>query len=550
MPVSVENRPVPLFLLLLLALPVFVLALGANSIWDANEAFYVETPRQMVLSGDYVNPSFNAQPRFNKPVLSYWIVAGLYNVFGTSVAVERAGIAAGALGILFATYLIGRALGSASVGALAVLAVATAPRFVMFSRRIFIDIWITCFMALTLACFVLAERHPERRRLYLALMYVAIGLGVLTKGPQALVLPAAAFGLWLVVERRLGDVRRLMLVPGAIIVAAIAAPWWLMQIPEHGLRYIREFWIGENLGRYATSMVPSGRPGWFYLPVLFGDLFPWAPLLVVPILTAWRGRRAGEAPETAAIRRLLWIWIVVIVGAFSTSATKQDLYILPVVPAAGALVAHALVSTGFGRSDRFLRLAVVGVGVLVVVAAAAFYLLLGPGPYEMRDRMLLAAVLAAAGVATLGLAAAGRGRPAVVALAAGFVLFNYVFVLRVLPDAERLKPVPQITAVLDARAAPNAVVASLGTSLPSLVYYLDRPVLEAETLDRAGDLLAGPEDVWLVTGESEREALMGRVEHACVALRLPDFAFHSRLPAIVRGVPPQDLVLLHNHCAR
>ena len=52
--VSVENTPVPL---LLLALPVFFLALGANSIWDANEAFYVETPRQMVQTGDYVNPT-------------------------------------------------------------------------------------------------------------------------------------------------------------------------------------------------------------------------------------------------------------------------------------------------------------------------------------------------------------------------------------------------------------------------------------------------------------------------------------------------------------
>ena len=80
-----ENR---LAALLLLALPVFFLFLGANAIWDANEAFYVETPRQMVQSGDYVNPSFNGLPRFNKPVLSYWIVAGLYKLFGISVEVE------------------------------------------------------------------------------------------------------------------------------------------------------------------------------------------------------------------------------------------------------------------------------------------------------------------------------------------------------------------------------------------------------------------------------------------------------------------------------
>ena len=57
-------------------LPYFV-DLGGSSIWDANEAFYVETPREMMERGDYVSPTFNYQPRLNKPVLSYWIVAGV-----------------------------------------------------------------------------------------------------------------------------------------------------------------------------------------------------------------------------------------------------------------------------------------------------------------------------------------------------------------------------------------------------------------------------------------------------------------------------------------
>ena len=85
----------PRLLLVLLAVAVlgYFVDLGGSSIWDANEAYYVETPREMIESGDYVNPSFNYEPRFNKPVLSYWIVAALYHVFGVSVAVERAAIA-------------------------------------------------------------------------------------------------------------------------------------------------------------------------------------------------------------------------------------------------------------------------------------------------------------------------------------------------------------------------------------------------------------------------------------------------------------------------
>ena len=48
----------------------------------------------MVLSGDYINPVFNGEPRMNKPVLSYWVVAGLYHLLGVSVTV----------GVLFGVY--------------------------------------------------------------------------------------------------------------------------------------------------------------------------------------------------------------------------------------------------------------------------------------------------------------------------------------------------------------------------------------------------------------------------------------------------------------
>ena len=59
----------------------------------------------------------------------------------------------------------------------------------MFSRRIFVDMAVTAMMTLTLLFFVLAERYPSRRRLFLVLMYVSVGLGVLTKGPVAAAIP-------------------------------------------------------------------------------------------------------------------------------------------------------------------------------------------------------------------------------------------------------------------------------------------------------------------------------------------------------------------------
>ena len=96
------TRRLTLVLLLAAAIVPYFVGLGDSAIWDANEAFYVETPREMMERGDYVGPTFNYEPRFNKPVLSYWIVAAFYKVLGVSVGVQRLAIALAAVGLVAA----------------------------------------------------------------------------------------------------------------------------------------------------------------------------------------------------------------------------------------------------------------------------------------------------------------------------------------------------------------------------------------------------------------------------------------------------------------
>src|SRR3989337_1613561 len=103
------TRRFALALLLAAAICPYFVGLGASSIWDANEAFYVETPREMMERGDYVFPTFNYEPRLNKPVLSYWVVGAFYKAFGVSVAVQRLAIALGAMVIIGTAFFLGAA---------------------------------------------------------------------------------------------------------------------------------------------------------------------------------------------------------------------------------------------------------------------------------------------------------------------------------------------------------------------------------------------------------------------------------------------------------
>jgi 4-amino-4-deoxy-L-arabinose transferase-like glycosyltransferase len=548
----VENRPVPLRLLLLLALPVYLVALGANTIWDANEAFYVETPKQMVSSGDYIHPTFNGQPRENKPVLSYWIVAAFYHLFGISVAVERLAIALGALATIAGVFLMGRALSGPATGVLAALIFATAPRVVFFSRRIMIDVYLTLFLTLALACFAMALRSPGRRTRYLVAMYVAIALGFLTKGPIAIGLPGLVLVVWLITERRFADLRHLLLLPGALIVLAIAAPWYGALYASRGWEPLYDFFITENFGRYATAMTTS-RPPWFFLPVLFLDiLMPWAPLLVVPMTAYWRGMGAGGTGPDAegAIRRLLWWWIVAIVLFFSMAASKEDLYIYPVMPAAAALIAHALLASRFGAADAGVRGILTGIGVLCVLLGAAVYWLLGSGYYALADAAVVALVLGAAGVGAAVLSMTRRGDTAVFVLAAGLVVMNYLMVARVIPSLERLKPVPALAQTLAARASPEAQVAYCNMDgLTSLVHYTGRTIASLDCvagLDPAVQLLAAPAEAWVVTSEQEWSELRLRVPGACAAATHPLFV--AKIEDLLERRPPPDVVLATNKC--
>jgi 4-amino-4-deoxy-L-arabinose transferase-like glycosyltransferase len=475
-----------LALLLILAICPYFIDLDGSSIWDANEAFYVETPREMMERGDYVNPTFNYEPRQNKPVLSYWIVAGFYHAFGVSPGVQRIPIAIGGLVLIATAFFLARAAAPAPLAESAAwwagLGLAISPRLLMFARRIFIDIYISMFMAMTLLFFVLSERFPERRRLFLVLMYVAVGLGVLTKGPIAILLPGLAFAAYLAVHRELGRIREMLIPLGAVIVLAIVVPWYAALYQQWGWGPIKSFLFGENVARYVDGVgVGADRPVWWYLPVVFSDSFPWSLFLIPAGILWFRERRASAADPALRFLTLLWLWILVIVGFFSLSAGKQDLYIYPIVPAvvalAGIVIARATQSVSPGAAGvPAVNLMAALIGFVLCIAGIGFYLLFHSpyAVYLLAGSGLVGMVAAVAGAVTIVLALRSRPGASLVVAACALVIVNWVFVLRVLPSFEAYKPAPGLATVLQSRARASDLIVTYNVALPSLVYYLQR----------------------------------------------------------------------------
>jgi 4-amino-4-deoxy-L-arabinose transferase-like glycosyltransferase len=515
----IERRNLVLVLLLAAAILPYWIGIGDSTLWDANEAFYAETPRVMIETGDYVSPSFNGNPRFNKPPLTYWIVAASYQIFGVSEWSERLPIVLAAMGLIAAAFVIGRTVWGAQTGMWAAIVLATLPRFLMHSRRTSIDVFLALFMGLTLMFFVLSEMRQERRKLWLCLMYASVGLGYMAKGPVAVVLPGAVFFIYLLIEKRLKDITKMMVPTGIAIFLAVVVPWYLLVYKKHGGGYIVSFLLNENISRY-TDEGWGPRRSFFYVQTMLGDLFPWSLLMIAGLVCVVFRRKFGEwifgidppfttgaSDRAFSIARLLAIWIVVIVAFYSLSRNQQDQYVMPTFVAVAVLVGVLINAFIEKRADGLRWIFVVVGAVLAAIGGAFSYLGSTESSIDLAGIGAIGMVLLIGGIATVVFAILKRHDLAIYSQVAAIILLMWIFVVAVLPDFERYKPVKALSEAIAENAGPEARVGYYRYTAPTMVYYLHRPVLEYFGDDEMTSLFTDRKPVFMIMTETEYDAI-------------------------------------------
>src|SRR5512139_1807509 len=135
-----EKEVFQISVLVVLCLILFFFRLGERPLWDIDEGMHASTSKDMVLSGDWITPTFNGQNFYDKPVLHTWFVAISFLVFGFTEFAARLPAAILGLAGVFITYLLGRKMFGPSVGFLAGVALATNPEYIILSRSVIHDI--------------------------------------------------------------------------------------------------------------------------------------------------------------------------------------------------------------------------------------------------------------------------------------------------------------------------------------------------------------------------------------------------------------------------
>jgi 4-amino-4-deoxy-L-arabinose transferase-like glycosyltransferase len=304
---------------------------------DPDAGMYADIAARMAASGDWLTPRFNGLRYLEKPPLLYWLIAVTYRVAGLSEWGAHLWPALAGVAVVAMTYAIGRATCGTSVGLLAGLVLATTIGYFVYARVVSTDLLFTSFLSLALFAFLWSYRG--RGKGWRVLLYVSIGLAVMTKGVIGVLLPGLIMGAFLLLSRDLSALKRLGLWWGIPLVVAIALPWHLMIALRHEEFF--SFYVIDNhvlrfLGRraFVEDDVPLSFAAFLSATLmLFG---PWS--LFLPAALREAAGRLRESTLEGQARLLMLLWAGLIILFFALSPLKLEHYGLPALPALALLV--------------------------------------------------------------------------------------------------------------------------------------------------------------------------------------------------------------------
>jgi len=341
---------------------------------DRDEPHFAEASREMLQSGNFIVPTFNHAPRYNKPPLIYWCQAVSFTLFGENAFAARLPSLLATAGTAVLLLAWGVEFSGVCVGMIAGLAYAFCLQTVQQGRVATADALLIFFMTLTaFAGWKLIVHPPASRgaRTYFWDTFLALGFagGFLAKGPEAL-LPLLPL-LFSARSVRRGAVPELIVnfLLGLLIVLFWAIPAWIMTQGD--------YWragLSEGIGQRAVTGLQGHGPStfrWYFASLLFYLLLfwisalPWSPLLV----THRKKLFAGWKPDPTDVFLILNAGLIFLI--FSLMVTKLPHYTLPAFPFIALLLARRWTSAGLLPGLPTKLALGMGVGLALLIAVLA-----------------------------------------------------------------------------------------------------------------------------------------------------------------------------------
>ena len=430
--------------LLFLCAVVFFYGLGRLPFIGPDEPRYAEVAREMYATGDWITPRLGGIKWFEKPALTYWLLASGYALFGENEFGARFGVAAVSTFGALLLYFFGRRARSARFGYLSAAALVTCGLWPAFARGVTCDLPLTVAIETALLSFFLWESKESETgsgRLWYVFCF-ALGLATLAKGLVGVVLPMMIIGPYLILTGAWRSaLRPRLIILGALIFLGTAAVWYAPVIARNGREFINEFFVGHHFQRYLSNKYRHPQPFYFFPLVVAAGSFPWSFSLLSSLgqTLVGLGRRLsrsniersdvilGLLRQTKVcpadrLDLLLLLWIAAPIVFFSFSWSKLPGYILPVFPAVALTVGRELERWWSDESRPPMAPQFLTAPLTAAAGIGAGVLLQRELGLSARDAWLMGSIAVLASAVHLGLLLFKNGRVATLFLPIGLAV--------------------------------------------------------------------------------------------------------------------------------
>ncbi|NTV16218.1 MAG: glycosyltransferase family 39 protein [Chlorobiaceae bacterium] len=331
-------KKVPVFWIVLsLTALLYLINFSVNDIWTENESFYAESVREMTETGNFFEINYNYQPRFNKPPLTYWLIAVSTRLFGMNEFALRLPIVLLAFGTALLVWAMARMLYGEKTAMLAFAMQAISIQFLAGKQYASPEIPLAFFFTLTLYFFLKGHLSARSRNYQFAA--VALGLTVLTKGYPYIIVIGGVILLYLFIESDFQwplffkKLKELKPISFMTIVTVIGLSW----IGLMYLQYGKDFLVvlnKETVERALTRESNGLRELFFYPEVILWSFFPYSPLFVFACFHYLFTIRQRKDIAFG------FSWVLVMLIIFTAAKGKIPTYFIQAHPALALISAH------------------------------------------------------------------------------------------------------------------------------------------------------------------------------------------------------------------
>lgn len=335
----------PYFWIIFIAFAIRLTTLGLYPLGDTTEARYIEMARKMLETNNWLMPLYDYDvPFWGKPPLTIWFHALSFKVFGMNEFTARLpSLFISSMIVLLVYYFTQQERGR-KIAWMASALLMTNALFFILSGAVIMDPLMTLGSTLSMVAFWQALKN---RGLYWGyLFFVGLSIGLMSKGPIAMILTAIPIFLWLSLTGHWRYSWRTMpFFTGTALMLALTLPWYIMaEFSTPG--FLNYFFLGEHWARFTQSGWVSlyGTSHASYTGAIWVEwlitAFPISLVLVIALLIlSWRKKSAAISILKEDWSLYLILWIVTPMLFFTFSGNILATYVLPGIPAGAILVA-------------------------------------------------------------------------------------------------------------------------------------------------------------------------------------------------------------------